>query len=111
MIDVSVVVVLEHYGAFVSVPDTGWRALRCPFHDDRTASASVNIELNGFRCHACGISGDAIKLIMDRENVGFEAACEFARQVLGQSVEGVSPSIADKKRKPRRSKWDKGLFD
>jgi DNA primase len=106
---ISIAAVLEHYGGFISVPETGWRSVRCPFHDDRTASGSINIELNGYRCHACGISGDGIKIIEDQEHIDFEAACEFARSVLGASVEDV-PRAA-KGRKPRRSPWDKGLFD
>ena len=105
---ISIAAVLEHYGGFVSVPDTGWRAIKCPFHSDRTASASVNLELNGFRCHACGISGDAIKLIETQENMGFEEAIGFANEVLDQSHEEL-PRTASK-RKPRRSPWNRGLF-
>lgn len=49
----SIVTVLDHYGAHY-VPDTGrWTAMKCPFHDDRSASASVNSDLNLFRCFAC----------------------------------------------------------
>lgn len=108
-VSVSIAEVLEHYGGFVSVPETGWRAIRCPFHDDRTASGSVNLELNGFRCHACGITGDAIKLIELREHMDFGDAIEFARALPSTRVEDI-PSSA-KKRKSKRSPWSKGLFD
>lgn len=49
----------------LDVPETSgsrWKRCRCPYHEDRTASASVNQW--GFRCHSCGRSGDAIKMIM-----------------------------------------------
>jgi len=108
-VDVSIAEVLEHYGGFVSVPDTGWRAIRCPFHDDKTASGSVNLELGAYRCHACGITGDGIKLIQRQENLDFGGAIEFARSVLGASVEDISPPAS--KRKPKRSPWSKTLFD
>lgn len=109
MTDISIAAVLEHYGATVSVAETGWRSMRCPFHDDRTASASVNLELNAFACHACDARGDAVKLIETQENLGFVDAIEFARSVLGQSVEEVSRPA--KKRQRKQARWSKGLFD
>jgi DNA primase len=110
MTDLSIAAVLRHYGADVDVPDTGWRPIKCPFHSDRTASASVNIEIGGFRCHGCGISGDGIKIIEDQEHIDFEAALEFAREVLDQSMEEVSQK-SRKARGPRRATIRKGLFD
>ena len=110
MTDLPIAAVLRYYGADVDVPDTGWRAIKCPFHEDRTASASVNLELGGFRCHGCGISGDGIKIIEDQEHIDFEAALEFARSVLDQSMEEI-PQSSRKTGKPRRSTVRKGLFD
>jgi DNA primase len=110
MTELSIAAVLRYYGADVDVPDTGWRAIKCPFHADRTASASVNIEIGGFRCHGCGISGDGIKIIEDREHIDFEAALEFARSVLDQGVETLSQS-SRKTGKARRSTVRKGLFE
>jgi DNA primase len=37
-----------------------WAKCICPFHDDRVASASVNIVAGAFTCHACGVKGDVI---------------------------------------------------
>ena len=34
-----------------------WASARCPFHDDRNPSLSINITHGGFVCHACGASG------------------------------------------------------
>ena len=33
---------------------------RCPFHDDRHPSLSVNCELAVFFCHGCGAKGDVV---------------------------------------------------
>ncbi len=38
---------------------------KCPFHDDRTPSCSINVAKNVFKCHAanCGKQGDIITLL------------------------------------------------
>lgn len=60
----------------------GWAQGRCPFHDDATASLSVNLaQPRGFwRCFAgCG-SGDVVSFHMKRTGLSFPAA---ARDLLG----------------------------
>ena len=47
----------------------GWQAAKCPFHDDKTESLSVNVSLGrsgAFRCHAagCGAKGDAVSWLV-----------------------------------------------
>ena len=50
------------------------RAAKCPFHDDRTASMSVNVVDNIYLCHACGEKGGAKSyLIRNRGLSEFEA--------------------------------------
>ena len=103
--------VLEHYGADLTrVSPVGWRPVKCPFHEDRTASASVNLNLGGFRCHACGIHGDAIKLIQEREGLSFRDAVAFMETVLGESVPGVSRSATRSKPRRQPSRWRQKLF-
>lgn len=75
----SIAKVLKHYGAERVPEGRGWRAMRCPFHDDSQASASVNGE--AFNCHACGVSGDAFKIIMEQENCDFKAAVRLAEEM------------------------------
>jgi DNA primase len=90
MSDLTIAQVLEHYGGDLThVSEHGWRPIRCPFHTDRVKSASVNIEQNGFKCHGCEMKGDAIGLIMTRENLDFGAANEWAQQIFGQGVSRV----------------------
>ena len=103
----SIEVTLIHYGA-KSVPGGyGWKPIKCPFHNDRMASASVNTQLNGFRCHGCEVSGDPIKIIRQQEGMGFVEAVEFARSVLGASVERVPRTVSKsgKRNKLGRNKW------
>ena len=102
--------VLEHYGADLHrVREVGWCPVKCPFHEDRSASASVNLDRGGFRCHACGVHGDALKLIMEQEGIGYLEALTFAESVLGESVEDVRrPATRETIR--QRSQWRDTLF-
>ena len=110
MIDEGLIVkTLEHYGADLNRTATvGWRPLKCPFHEDRNASASVNLNLGGFRCHACGVSGDALKIVMEQEGLGYTDAVKFAEEVLGTSVGDVRRPANEPKRRP--SRWRDRLF-
>lgn len=79
----SIQPVLEHYGVTNLRQTWGWQKIKCPVHDDATASASVSIEDNAFACHACGVKGDVYKIIMEREGVGFSEAITFAQSIAG----------------------------
>lgn len=58
----------------------GWQAMRCPFHEDRVKSASLNQERGRFKCHACGVDGDAIDLVMAVEGKSFREAVDWCRK-------------------------------
>ena len=50
------------------------RSAKCPFHDDRTASLSVNIEQGVYLCHACGEKGGAKQYLSKNRGLSeFEA--------------------------------------
>ena len=42
----------------------------CPFHQERTASFSVNPQKNIFKCFGCGVSGDQINLYARLNDIG-----------------------------------------
>lgn len=67
---------------------SGWVRIKCPFHDDHTASASVNHDLNAFRCHTCDVSGDAIKLLKERLGMTFCQAKARAELLTGVKTNG-----------------------
>jgi DNA primase len=105
--------VLAHYGVdATNVHGVGWHSIRCPFHDDSTASASVNVGTNAFKCHACPVKGDAIGVVMAVEQKGYREACEWATEILGKSGAYVPQTIPGQRehRKPKRRKW-RGLPD
>ena len=81
----SIAAVLEYYGA-TSVPEGGrWRPIRCPLHDDRNPSASVNTMTERFRCFSCDFNGDALDLIQLREGFDYTRSVEFAETVFSGS--------------------------
>ena len=64
----------NQFGITIKV-GSGWQLVKCPFHDDTHASMGVNREHGGFKCHACGASGDRIRFYMQWHSVSFIDAC------------------------------------
>ncbi|MCM1289361.1 MAG: DNA primase [Corallococcus sp.] len=50
---------------------------RCPFHGEKTASFSVNRNLQIYKCFGCGESGDVIKFVQMFESCSFMEALEI----------------------------------
>lgn len=46
----------------------GWQKVKCPSefhrHGDRNPSASVNLPIGQYHCHACSLKGDGFDLMM-----------------------------------------------
>lgn len=79
----SVDAVKFYLGQLPDMPRTqrqaGWlKGGPCPFHDDkRPNSFRINAKHGGYKCHACGASGDIIRFVMDREGVDFKTAMKW----------------------------------
>lgn len=78
--------VMAHYG----IPHkqaSGWRKAQCPsmHHDDKDPSASINLTSGVWVCHGCGRQGDALDLIMERDNVDFQDAKRKAESITHQT--------------------------
>ncbi len=52
----------------------GWAMALCPFHKDSAPSLAVNLEHGGFKCHACGASGDLVGFHCRIAGLSFKAA-------------------------------------
>jgi len=64
----------------------------CPFHKEKNPSFAVDKENQLFHCYGCGISGDAITLIMEKEKMTFPQAIEFlAREYKLKIERGKDP--------------------
>jgi DNA primase len=72
---------------------------RCPFHEERTASFSVDSDRKLFHCFGCGVGGDAYKFVMETEGLDFNGALEsLARRVgIELTVEDEDPHAAERR--------------
>jgi DNA primase len=50
---------------------------RCPFHEERTPSFSVNPGSKLYHCFGCGKGGDVITFVRETENLDFAEAVEW----------------------------------
>jgi DNA primase catalytic core len=57
--------VLQHY----NLKQDKNNMLRCPFHEDSTASLQVSFSQNKYKCHACDKKGDVIQFVQDYEKL------------------------------------------
>lgn len=65
---------------------------RCPFHDEKTASFTVNESKQIFKCFGCGKGGNVITFLMEYEKISFiESMKRLARRV-GMSVQSSPAS-------------------
>jgi len=59
---------------------------RCPFHEEKTPSFSVNPDKQFYYCFGCGAGGNALGFVMDYENVDFPQAVETLASSAGLEV-------------------------
>ena len=100
----SIRAVLEAHGAVVR-ERSGWQPIRCPYHDDRTASASVNTRDGAYLCHACGVKGDAYSLIQAYEKCDFKKAVEIGNTYTPDG-NATAPTPRRKQRPPMKGIWE-----
>ena len=81
----SIAAIIEHYGGKAVQDRSGWQKIKCPFHDDSHASATVNTEYQAFNCFGCGTKGDTYKIIMEQEGVNYHEAYTRAERIVGES--------------------------
>jgi DNA primase len=68
---------------------------RCPFHNEKTPSFSVNPIKQFYYCFGCGASGDAISFLTNHDRLSFPEAIEELATLAGVDVpyeEGTQPS-------------------
>lgn len=59
----------------------------CPFHNEKTPSFSVSPSKGIFHCFGCGVGGDVISFIMQKEGLSYPEAIKFLADKLGILVE------------------------
>jgi DNA primase len=77
---------------------------RCPFHDERTPSFSVNASDKLFYCFGCGKGGDAISFVRELEQLDFAEAVEWLAERFRVTLEyeEMSPEVEERRRRRER---------
>jgi DNA primase len=77
---------------------------RCPFHEERTPSFSVNAQDKLFYCFGCGKGGDVITFVRETEQLDFAGAVEWLAERFRVTLEyeEASPRLdAERRRRDR----------
>ena len=75
---------------------------RCPFHEERSPSFSVNSDLNLYHCFGCGKGGDVVTFVRETEGLDFVGAIEWLAERFRVPLEYEESSpVADEARKRR----------
>jgi len=79
----------------------------CPFHEERTPSFSVDAQEKLYHCFGCGVGGDAIKFVEEKEGLGFAEAVEVLADRYGvELVREREDPRAEARRQQRRRLGD-----
>jgi DNA primase len=75
----------------------------CPFHEERTPSFSVEPQEKLYHCFGCGVGGDVIKFVEEKDGLGFAEAVELLADRYGVELEREQEDPrAEAKRQHRR---------
>jgi DNA primase len=58
----------------------------CPFHDEKTPSFNVNTANGFYRCFGCGVGGDLITFVREKDQLTFVEAVEILARKAGVEV-------------------------
>ncbi|MCB1061357.1 MAG: DNA primase [Verrucomicrobiae bacterium] len=96
--------ILEVVSAYFPLKRAGSRFVAlCPFHNEKSPSFGVNTQRQIFHCFGCGAGGDAIRFVMQYENLPFpEAAKKLADRAGIPIVEQVFDAKEEAGRQFRR---------
>jgi DNA primase len=77
---------------------------RCPFHEERTPSFSVNAVDKLYYCFGCGAGGDVIKFVQETEQLDFAGAIEWLAERFNVPLEyeESSPQADEARRRRER---------
>jgi DNA primase len=80
---------------------TRWVGL-CPFHEERTPSFSVDAQEKLYHCFGCGVGGDTIKFVEEKEGLGFAEAVELLAERYGVELQREREDPKAEARRQRR---------
>ena len=84
---------------------------RCPFHEERTPSFSVNAVDKLYHCFGCGKGGDLIGFVRETENLDFVGAIEWLAERFRVTLEYEESSPRQEEVRRRRERLNRLLDD
>jgi DNA primase len=87
---------------------TRWVGL-CPFHEERTPSFSVDAQEKLYHCFGCGVGGDTIKFVEEKEGLGFAEAVELLAERYGVELEREKEDPRAEARREQRRRLEQLL--
>jgi DNA primase len=82
---------------------------RCPFHEERTPSFSVNPVEKLYYCFGCGKGGDVVSFLRESENLDFVGAIESLAERFRVPIEYEEASPRQEKARRRRERLQQVL--
>ena len=76
----------------------------CPFHDERTASFSVNPTEKLYYCFGCEASGDLFRFVQEKEGLSFPDAVEWLAERYGVELEREAEDPRAEEARKRRTR-------
>ena len=76
----------------------------CPFHNEKSASFSVNGDLQVYHCFGCGAGGNVYTFVMNYENYSFPEAVRMLAERAGVALPQEDGSEEARRRGDRRAR-------
>jgi DNA primase len=76
----------------------------CPFHDERTPSFSVDPQEKLYHCFGCGVGGDVIRFVEEKEGLSFADAVEALSERYGVELEREQEDPRAEEQRKRRAR-------
>ena len=103
----DIVSVVSKYVPLVQKGRSFWG--RCPFHNEKTPSFTVNPSDQVYHCFGCGVGGDVIKFIQEIESVDFMGAINILAEMAHMEVPLFDGNQEDSKIKQMKEEKDRLL--
>lgn len=87
-------------GEYVRLRKSGPRRYMglCPFHNEKSASFTVHVVYQFYKCFSCGASGDVVKFVMEKEGLSFYEAMKSLAERYGIAMPKRSQYSDDESR-------------
>jgi DNA primase len=97
--------IVEVASAHTDLRRTGTRFTGlCPFHDERTPSFSVDPGAKLYHCFGCGVGGDVIRFVEEKEGLSFPDAVEALADRYGVELEREDEDPGAEEARKRRGR-------